>query len=145
MKAIDTLYQSKCEVCNLSEPRINIGCPHCAKIITYEGDATAHCKHCKKRILLKDIEGVLIDQAALHIRAMDGDFSDPEANCVECDGHHTVINTKHDQLLCMACLSEFLTIYHCEWCGEGHTKFLENGYYEGCGECSGASDWRKDD
>lgn len=145
LKNINFLYQAKCEVCNLSEPRINIECPGCAKITTYEGDATTNCKHCKKRLLIKDIKSILIDEAALHIKAMDGDFSDQEANCIECDGHHTVINTKHNQLLCMACLSDFPSINYCEWCGEGHTKFLENSYNEGCGECNGASDWRRDD
>jgi predicted amidophosphoribosyltransferase len=142
---MDLLYQAKCEVCNLSAPRININCPHCAKIIRYEGDATTRCKHCKKRILIEDIENILVDQAALHIKAMEGDLSNPEASCVECDGFHTVINTKHNQLLCMACLSDFQAIYLCDWCGEGNTKILDNSYYEGCSHCNGASDWRRDD
>jgi hypothetical protein len=144
-QSLDFLYQAKCEVCNLSEPRINIECPHCTRIIAYEGDATTHCKHCKKQILIKDIENILIDQAALHIRAIEGDLSSPEASCVECDGFRSVINTKHNQLLCMACLSEFPEIYLCDWCGEGNTRILENSYYEGCSNCNGASDWRRDD
>ena len=145
LKNIDFLYHAKCEVCNLSEPRINIECPYCAKITTYEGDSAAYCKHCKKGILLKQVEDILIDHGDLHIRAMEGDFSDPEASCVECDCFHTVINTKHNQILCMACLSEFPEIYFCEWCGEGNTKILENSYYEGCSQCNGASDRRRDD
>jgi acyl carrier protein len=139
------LYQAKCEVCNLSEPRINLSCPHCTKIITYKGEVTTHCTHCKKRILPEDVAHSLLDLGDLHIKAMEGDFSDPEANCVECDGYHTVINTKHSQLICTSCLSEFENIYQCEWCGESHTKHLDNSYYEGCGECHGASDWQRDD
>ena len=142
---LEILYETRCEVCNLSEPRINIECPHCNKVLAYEGSVTSHCKHCKKKISITDIEDVLIDHGTLHIRAMEGDFSDTEASCVECDGHNTVITTNYGQLICVACLSEFPAIYYCEWCGEGHTKYLENTYYEGCGECGGASDWRRDD
>lgn len=142
---LDFLYQAKCEVCNLTEPRINVACPHCSKNITYKADTSTHCNYCKKKISSKNIADALLDHGDLHIKAMEGDYSDFEANCIECDGQHTVIHTKHDQLLCTSCLSEFDNIYECEWCNQKTTKFLENSYYEGCGECHGASDWHKDD
>jgi hypothetical protein len=144
-KAWDTQIASlECLVCDHSETRAVIDCPHCNKsvVITSEGYAT--CKHCQGAIEPEHLVHALTDHAAVHMAIVDGDDQAGSINCGYCDGYQTVI-TRGDRYFCASCFEISDHVEQCEWCNELNTGDMEFSRGNGCGQCEGQWGHTKDD
>lgn len=139
------LYYSKCLVCGLDEKCLKIECPACSEIVTFRDEGTAKCQGCGKHLEPHDVADALIDSAAAHLAAMDGDDSWSAGNCSECDGYHTVVRTENDDWICASCFEIFESLETCGWCNELNTGDMEDSYVMGCNCCEGMAGWHKDD
>ena len=141
----NTIYEAKCLVCGLVEKSLNIECPECGETVTLKEEGFGQCQSCGKHLEPEDVAGVLIDDGAAHIAAMEGDDSWGEGNCSECDGYHTVVRTENDEWICASCFGAFNSLEVCGWCNELNTGDIEHSYVSGCNHCDGMAGWRKDD
>jgi hypothetical protein len=139
------IYVANCMVCGLSENCLKIECPTCQSIVTFRNDGFATCQFCGKQFEPEDLASELIDSAAAHVAAMDGDDSWEAGNCSYCDGYHTVVRTENDEWICAGCLEVFESLSTCGWCNEPNTGDMEDSYVTGCNFCEGYSGWHKDD
>jgi ribosomal protein L37AE/L43A len=139
------IYVATCIVCSLSEKCLKIECPECQEIVTFRNEGIGSCESCGKSFEPDDLADALIDSAAAHIAAMDGDDSWDAGNCSECDSYNTVIRTESDEWICSSCLEVFESLSTCGWCNEPNTGDMEDSYVTGCNFCEGYAGWHKDD
>jgi len=139
------IYEANCMVCGLSEKCLKIECPDCQSIVTFRNEGVGNCQSCGKHFEPDNVAGVLIDSAAAHMAAMDGDDSWDSGNCYDCDGYHTVVRTNNDEWICASCFEIFKSLSTCGWCDELNTGDMEDSYVTGCNFCEGYAGWHKDD
>lgn len=139
------IYGANCVVCGLSEKCLKVECPDCQSIVTFRNEGIGNCHSCGKPFAPDDVANALIDSAAAHIAAMDGDDSWDAGNCSECDGYHTVVCTEDDEWICTSCFEVFNSLGTCGWCNEPNTGDMEDSYVMGCNFCEGYAGWHKDD
>lgn len=139
------IYEASCMVCGLSEKCLKIECPVCHSIITFRNEGVATCPSCGKHFEPDDVADVLIDSAAAHSAAMDGDAYWGAGNCNDCGGYHTVVRTENDEWICASCFEVFESLETCEWCHEPNTGDMEDSYVAGCNFCEGMAGKHNDD
>ncbi|MDY0262714.1 hypothetical protein [Syntrophotalea acetylenica] len=133
-----------CLVCDYSPEVLDLECPDCGNLVKLVGEGRGDCENCERKFDPEDLAGILIDDGAAHIAAMDGDDRYEPANCGFCDGYNTVIYYEGNYL-CINCLDLSESLHQCEWCHEGNTGDMENSYFAGCNQCDGRSGWERDD
>ncbi|UHD17855.1 hypothetical protein [Thiocapsa bogorovii] len=141
----ETIYESECLVCRLTERSLQIECPNCGETVFFENEGFSSCGNCGKRFEPEDVADILIDDGAAHIAAKDGDESWSPGNCGDCEGYHTVVRTPNDEYVCASCFGVFESLQWCQWCNEPNTGDMENSYWAGCNFCDGKAGWDKDD
>lgn len=141
----NTIYESKCLVCGLIEKCLNIECPACGEIVTFNEEGFSTCQACGKHLEPEHVADILIDSSAAHIAEMEGDDSWSAGSCSDCDGYHTVVRTENDERICASCFGVFESLECCEWCNELNTGDMEHSYLTGCNHCDGMEGWYRDD
>lgn len=141
----DSIYESECLVCGLTQRSLQVECPDCGELVFFENEGFSNCDNCGKRFEPEDVADILIDDGAAHIAAMDGDDSWNPGNCSDCDGYHTVVRTENDEYICAGCFGVFESLQWCGWCNEPNTGDMEHSYWAGCNHCDGKAGWDKDD
>lgn len=139
------IYEAKCLVCGLAEKCLKIECPACSAVVLFRGEGIANCQSCDKLLESGDVAEALIDSAAAHIAAIDGDDSWDAGNCSYCDGYHTVVRTENNEWFCASCFEVFESLETCEWCNEPNTGDMEDSYVTGCNFCEGYAGYHNDD
>ena len=141
---LGSVFKEGCYVCGYSPDVLQVECPDCQQTVEFVGEGLGECQGCGRSFEPEDIAGILIDDGAAHIAAMDGDDSYGPINCGYCDGYHSVIPYE-GKYLCTSCLTLTDGFQNCEWCHEGNTGDMEDSYFAGCNQCDGRSGWEKDD
>ena len=139
------IYTSCCAVCGLEEVCVRIECPGCEEEILLRNEAFSKCGECDARIEPDTVYEYLVDDAAAHMAAKDGDDSWDPGNCSNCDGFHTVVRLQDDTYFCTQCFLQVEHLSVCGWCNEPNTGDMEDSFLTGCSECDGRLGWKKDD
>lgn len=134
----------RCLVCDHTETRVEIDCPHCNQAVVVAGEGYAACKHCGKSIEPEHIADALTDHAAAHAAIGDGDDRWRPANCGSCDGYQTVVK-RGDAYFCATCFDISDHVEQCDWCGDWNTGDMDLSHSSGCGHCEGQWGHTKDD
>lgn len=143
--SFDSIFESRCLVCGLSERSLNIHCPECGSSVTLRNEGFGTCSSCGKSLEPEDVAGALIDQGAAYTAAKEGDPDCCKGNCGVCGGFHTVVWTESEEWICASCFEEFAEMEACGWCGEANSGDMENSYLSGCAYCDGMAGWHRDD
>lgn len=140
----DQIKSLCCLVCDHTETRVEVECPHCSNPIAISNEGNATCSHCGKAIKPENLLDALMDHDMASLGITDGDDSWSPANCGNCEGYHTVVR-RGEQYFCVNCFDISDDIKQCQWCHEYNTGDLELSYSFGCGYCGGKLGWEKDD
>lgn len=142
---LKVIYDAECLVCGLVEQCLNVECPECGAPVMFRNEGFGKCQACGRELEPNDVAELLIDSAAAHIAAKEGDDSWDAGNCSDCDGYHTVVRTENDEWICASCFGVFAYMSTCGWCNEPNTGDMEHSYVAGCNHCEGMVGWHKDD
>lgn len=140
-----TVYTSSCAVCGLEETCVRIECRECSEEIVLRNEGFSECEDCGVRIEPETLYDCLVDNAAAHIAAKDGDDSWYPGNCSNCEGFHTVVRLQGDTYFCTQCFLQVDYLSVCGWCNEPNTGDMEDSFLMGCSVCDGRLGWEKDD
>ena len=141
---VKTNYESKCLVCGLLERCLRIECPDCSELVILRNEGFGVCEFCEKTLDAYDIAEILIDSNVAYVAAKEtGEML--EANCSDCDSHHTIVFTENKEWICANCLGKFDSLETCGWCHELNSGNMEDSYLLGCNFCVGHGDWHNDD
>jgi hypothetical protein len=69
----NSIYNSECLVCGLSQRSLQVECPDCGKLVFFANEGFSKCDNSEKRFEPEHVADILIDDSAAHIAAMDGD------------------------------------------------------------------------
>ena len=134
----------RCLVCDHTDTKFDIECPHCHRSIAIMSEGHTTCKRCNGTIEPEHLVDALTNDGTTHISIADGEDKCGPAHCGNCDGYHTVVS-HGDIYLCTKCFELSHYVEQCEWCNEGSTGHLGDSYLTGCGHCDGRLGWREDD
>lgn len=131
----------ECLLCDHGEIQVEIPCPHCKQAVVITGEGYATCPHCKRAIEPNHLVAVLTKDV---IGTKDYFETELPANCGNCNGHHTVVESG-EEYFCASCFELSDRIERCDDCQEYNTGDMEFSRSTGCGQCEGQWGRMKDD
>lgn len=136
----DTIYESKCLVCDFKENYLNIECSSCQSTVRLEGNADGVCLSCNEKYNLEKVAEIIQDDNQAYLAIKEGAYDTP-IHCGDCGGYETAVITKNNELICVNCFIEHdrYSIISCEYCGENNAGSLTDSYAMGCNACEGLS------